>query len=162
MSAELDEGQLVSSVEPERIRERLVDLVRYPSFDGHEENVIQRIADYLSQIGAEVDVWHDDAASLATLPGYPGHEVSRATMRNIRQNLIWAFGYNAALIPVAAGVLSPAFGLLRSPVFGAGAMALSSVSVLTNALRLRRVKPLMSEVEIPDAARTEITSQPAQ
>ncbi|MEQ9075415.1 MAG: ArgE/DapE family deacylase [Sandaracinaceae bacterium] len=80
MSEELDEGQLVSSVEPERIRERLVDLVRYPSFDGHEENVIQRIADYLSQIGAEVDVWHDDAASLATLPGYPGHEVSRATI----------------------------------------------------------------------------------
>jgi Cu+-exporting ATPase len=89
-------------------------------------------------------------------------EVSRATMRNIRQNLIWAFGYNAALIPVAAGVLYPAFGLLLSPVFAAGAMALSSVSVLTNALRLRRVKPLMSEVELPDAARTEMTSQPAQ
>ncbi|WP_281856989.1 heavy metal translocating P-type ATPase [Litoreibacter halocynthiae] len=89
-------------------------------------------------------------------------EVSRATMRNIRQNLIWAFGYNAALIPVAAGVLYPAFGVLLSPVFAAGAMALSSVSVLTNALRLRRVKPLMSEMEIPDAARTRMTSQPAQ
>jgi Cu+-exporting ATPase len=72
-------------------------------------------------------------------------EVSRATMRNIRQNLIWAFAYNAALIPVAAGVLYPAFGLLLSPVFAAGAMALSSVSVLTNALRLRKVKPLMTE-----------------
>jgi Cu+-exporting ATPase len=76
-------------------------------------------------------------------------EISGATMRNIRQNLIWAFVYNAALIPVAAGVLYPAFGLLLSPVFAAGAMALSSVSVLTNALRLRGIKPLMAEKEEP-------------
>ncbi|MCR9126736.1 MAG: heavy metal translocating P-type ATPase [Rhodobacteraceae bacterium] len=68
-------------------------------------------------------------------------DVSRATLRNIRQNLIWAFGYNAALIPLAAGALYPGFGLLLSPVFAAGAMALSSVSVLANALRLRRLRP---------------------
>ncbi|ABV93001.1 heavy metal translocating P-type ATPase [Dinoroseobacter shibae DFL 12 = DSM 16493] len=71
-------------------------------------------------------------------------DVSRRTMRNIKQNLGWAFGYNAALIPVAAGVLYPAFGILLSPIFAAGAMALSSVSVLGNALRLRRVRPQQS------------------
>ena len=67
--------------------------------------------------------------------------LSRATMGNIRQNLFWAFAYNAALIPVAAGVLYPAFSILLSPVFAAGAMALSSVFVLGNALRLRSFQP---------------------
>jgi len=66
--------------------------------------------------------------------------LSRATMRNIRQNLVFAFGYNALGIPVAAGVLYPAFGLLLSPIFAGAAMALSSVSVVTNALRLNRVE----------------------
>ena len=63
--------------------------------------------------------------------------LSKATIRNIKQNLFWAFAYNAALIPVAAGLLYPVNGNLLSPVFAAGAMALSSVFVLTNALRLR-------------------------
>ena len=66
--------------------------------------------------------------------------LSRATMRNIRQNLGFAFGYNALGIPLAAGVLYPVFGLLLSPVFAGAAMAMSSVSVVTNALRLNRVK----------------------
>lgn len=66
--------------------------------------------------------------------------LSKATIANIRQNLGWAFGYNALLIPVAAGALYPAFGILLSPVFAGLAMALSSVSVLANALRLKRFK----------------------
>ncbi len=66
--------------------------------------------------------------------------LSKATIGNIRQNLFWAFAYNTALIPVAAGLLYPAYGILLSPVFAAGAMALSSVFVLGNALRLRRFK----------------------
>ncbi|GAB1479482.1 heavy metal translocating P-type ATPase [Paracoccaceae bacterium] len=70
-----------------------------------------------------------------------GIGISRATMRNIRQNLFWAFAYNAALIPVAAGVLWPVNGMLLSPMLAAGAMALSSVFVLGNALRLKRFAP---------------------
>ena len=67
-------------------------------------------------------------------------ELSKATMSNIRQNLFFAFIYNAAGVPIAAGVLYPFFGILLSPMIAAAAMALSSVSVVTNALRLNRVR----------------------
>ena len=67
--------------------------------------------------------------------------VARATLRNIRQNLFWAFAYNVALIPVAAGLLYPLTGTMLSPMLAAGAMALSSVFVISNALRLRSVQP---------------------
>lgn len=66
--------------------------------------------------------------------------LSRATLRNIRQNLLFAFVYNIAGVPIAAGVLYPAFGILLSPMLAAAAMSLSSVSVISNALRLRSVK----------------------
>jgi len=67
-------------------------------------------------------------------------QLSKATMSNIRQNLTFAFIYNAAGVPIAAGVLYPIFGILLSPMVGAAAMALSSVSVIGNALRLAKVK----------------------
>jgi Cu+-exporting ATPase len=69
--------------------------------------------------------------------------LSKATIRNIKQNLFWAFAYNTILIPVAAGVLFPFFGILLNPIFAAAAMAFSSVTVVSNALRLRRFKSPM-------------------
>jgi Cu+-exporting ATPase len=66
--------------------------------------------------------------------------LSRATMRNIRQNLFWAFAYNAAGVPLAAGLLFPFTGLVLSPMIASAAMSFSSVTVIANALRLRRVK----------------------
>ncbi len=83
-------------------------------------------------------------------------------MRNIRENLFWAFAYNTALIPVAAGVLYPALGVLLSPVLAAGAMALSSVFVLTNALRLRRIAPAMAEKPETRRAGADPVPQPAE
>ncbi|MGB3434817.1 HAD-IC family P-type ATPase, partial [Achromobacter sp.] len=78
-------------------------------------------------------------------------DLSRATMRNIRQNLVFAFMYNGAGIPIAAGVLYPSLGLMLSPVIAALAMALSSLSVVANANRLRRFKahPLPDVVRVP-------------
>jgi cation transport ATPase len=85
--------------------------------------------------------------------------VSRATMRNIRQNLFWAFAYNASLVPIAAGVLWPALGVQLSPQLAAGAMALSSVFVVGNALRLRRFVPPMPVTSDPGPA-TPVVGQP--
>jgi Cu+-exporting ATPase len=70
-------------------------------------------------------------------------QLSHATLRNIKQNLFWAFAYNASLIPVAAGVLYPLLGVLLSPMLAALAMAMSSLCVVSNALRLRRFQPLL-------------------
>jgi Cu+-exporting ATPase len=84
---------------------------------------------------AGVTLLHGDLEGLVR-----ARRLSAATMRNIRQNLVFAFAYNVAGIPIAAGLLYPAFGWLLSPAIAAAAMALSSVSVIANALRLRTVR----------------------
>ncbi|TGV07676.1 copper-translocating P-type ATPase [Alcaligenaceae bacterium 429] len=93
--------------------------------------------------GTDVAVESADVVLMSgSLQGVPNAiALSKATIGNIRQNLFWAFAYNTALIPVAAGALYPAWGVLLSPIFAAGAMALSSVFVLGNALRLRSFQP---------------------
>jgi P-type Cu+ transporter len=90
-------------------------------------------------------------------------DVSQRTMANIRQNLFWAFGYNTILIPVAAGVLYPIWGITLSPMLAAAAMGLSSVFVLSNALRLRWIKPVMQEQAQNEPQPTgALTSAPAE
>jgi len=92
--------------------------------------------------GADVAV---ESAGITLLKGdltgiVKARKLSQATLRNIKQNLFFAFVYNAAGVPIAAGILYPVTGTLLSPMIAAAAMSLSSVSVITNALRLRRVE----------------------
>ncbi|EKB5678749.1 copper-translocating P-type ATPase [Salmonella enterica] len=101
--------------------------------------------------GTDVAVESADVVLMSgDLKGVPNAiALSKATIRNIHQNLFWAFAYNTALIPVAAGALFPLWGILMSPVFAAGAMAMSSVFVLGNALRLRRFRVPLSTTDTP-------------
>ncbi len=118
-------------------------------------------ADIGMAIGAGTDIAMDSAEIVlmtGSLTGVSGAvELSRATLRNIKQNLFWAFFYNALCIPVAAGALYPAFGWQLSPMLGAAAMSMSSVFVVSNALRLRFFK---SKTAVTPAEKPIIKEEP--
>lgn len=138
--AEVLPGEKVAAVRDLRAGGRKVAFVG----DGINDAPALAEADVGIAVGTGTDI-AIESADVVLISGDLGNVVaalglSRAVMANIRTNLFWAFAYNVALIPVAAGVLYPGFGVLMSPVLAAGAMAVSSVCVVGNALRLRRYR----------------------
>jgi Cu+-exporting ATPase len=143
----------IHDVEAEVLPDRKSAVVEARRRDGHVvamagDGVNDAPALAAADVGIAMSTGTDvaiESAGLTLLQGdlagiVRARRLSQATMRNIRQNLFFAFVYNALGVPLAAGALYPFFGILLSPIVGAAAMAASSVSVIGNALRLRRVK----------------------
>lgn len=146
VAAELGIETVLAEVLPEGKRDAVAELSARGRTvfvgDGINDAPALARADVGVALGTGTDVAME-SADVVLMAGDPrgvltAIETSRATLRNIRQNLLWAFGYNVVLIPVAAGGLVPLGGPLLSPMLAAGAMAFSSVFVVSNALRLRR------------------------
>ena len=148
VAAQLGLDQVIAGVKPAEKLDAIRSLASHGPVafvsDGINDAPALAEADIGIAIGQGTDIAIEAADVVLTTAKLGGVQnalnVSQTTMRNIRQNLAWAFGYNILLIPVAAGALYPLFGTLLSPMLAAGAMALSSVAVLGNALRLRKLR----------------------
>jgi len=149
VARELGIDEFEANVLPERKAEVIRDLQHHGrsvamAGDGINDAPALAQADVGIAMGTGTDVAIESAGITLVKGDLAGivraRKLSRATMKNIRQNLFFAFIYNSIGVPIAAGVLYPVFGLLLSPIFAAAAMSLSSVSVITNSLRLRRAE----------------------